>query len=104
MLIDAEAEIDGYPLTWCRRVDHLPVEPTSSDADGLLQSAQKAGAEIRGESLRQLPLLAYYGTQRLWPTDIKADQSRKPTSAGICGRISIGPSMHSTTSPAALSR
>ncbi len=84
-VIEAVAEISGYPLTWTRTIEISPNEQAKSDGDGLQLSARKAGEEIRAGIQRQLPLLAYYGTQRLWPTDIKADDSRQPVGNRLDG-------------------
>ena len=85
MAIEVDGIVDGYPLTWSRRVDSLPLDPESRDADGLQLSAKKAGEDVRAGALRQLPLFAYYGTQRLWPTHIEASRSRQPVGNRLDG-------------------
>lgn len=67
MTIEVEAIIEGYPLTWRRHVASLPAEQGESAADALRLKASRAAEEIRAHGVRQLPVLAYYGTQRLWP-------------------------------------
>lgn len=70
MQIEVDAIIEGAPLTWSRRIDSLPVTEAQNTDDALQIKARKAGEEIRGHSMRQLPVLVYYGTQRLWPPDV----------------------------------
>ncbi len=70
MQIEVDAVVEGQPLTWSRQVDKLPVAEVVNADDALQTKARKAGEEIRAHGLRQLPVLAYYGTQRLWPADI----------------------------------
>ncbi len=72
MQIGVEGIIEGYPLTWSRQVTELPITKAIAIDDALQSKARKAGEEIRAHSMRQLPVLAYYGTQRLWPADIEA--------------------------------
>lgn len=72
MQIDVDAVIEGHPLTWSRKIDQLPMTEATIADDALQIKARRAGEEIRAHSMRQLPVLAYYGTQRLWPASIEA--------------------------------
>ncbi|MCK5796196.1 MAG: AAA family ATPase [Deltaproteobacteria bacterium] len=73
MVLTAEAELDGHPLTWARRVEALGADVTEDHA--LKHLATQMGESVRAHSLRQLPVLAYYGTQRLWPVELNAAES-----------------------------
>lgn len=67
MHITVEAIVQGRALPWTRRIDQLPSETAIDDDDALQVMARQIGEEVRAHSDRQLPILAYYGTQRLWP-------------------------------------
>lgn len=71
MRIEVDGVVEGHPLTWGRQIDHLPMTDAVNTDDALQIKARKAGEEIRGHSMRQLPVLVYYGTQRLWPPDVE---------------------------------
>jgi predicted ATP-binding protein involved in virulence len=68
MAIEVEGHIEGRSLAWSRRVERLPVAEESTDG-ALAILAAEAGVDIRAQSVRQLPVLAYYGTDRLWASD-----------------------------------
>ncbi len=69
--IYAEATLQGQPLKWTRSVVALMEEHSVADDDALQEVAREIGAKIREHSAQQLPVLAYYGTQRLWPVDLE---------------------------------
>ncbi|HMY17557.1 MAG TPA: AAA family ATPase, partial [Polyangium sp.] len=71
MRVEVEGIVEGYPLTWGRHIDHLSMTDAVNTDDALQLKARKAGEEIRKHSMRQLPVLVYYGTQRLWPPDVE---------------------------------
>lgn len=85
MTLDVEAEVQGRSLRWSRRMDVLDDEAVVTDDSGLQVMAQKIGDEIRTHSKRQLPVLAYYGTQRLWPTNIEPNGGRREVSTRLDG-------------------
>lgn len=70
MVIDVEGIVAGRSLTWGWQLESLPASEAVIVGEALQQEAHKAGEDIRAHSNRQLPVLAYYGTQRLWPTNI----------------------------------
>jgi predicted ATP-binding protein involved in virulence len=86
MAITVAATLQGRALEWQRVVDSPPTdgelrEATPNDEDALQvkarEIAEDIGRELREHGERQLPVLAYYGTQRLWPTDIVAENKRE---------------------------
>lgn len=74
MAIDVEGQIEGRTLAWSRRVERLPVADDDTRGSALTILAAKAGEDIRAQSVRQLPVLAYYGTDRLWTPDVEPSE------------------------------
>lgn len=72
-----EATLQGQPLKWTRRIAALTGEHSDSDDEALQMVAREIGKEIREHSAQQLPVLAYYGTQRLWPADLEPNMERR---------------------------
>lgn len=77
MIISVQGSVQGHAITWSRRIDALPGETAANDDDALQVVARQIGAEVREHALRPLPVLAYYGTQRLWPPDLRADLEQR---------------------------
>lgn len=77
MGIEVAATVQGRALTWSRRIDTLPTETAVTEDDALQILARQIGEDVRAHSVRQLPVLAYYGTQRLWPPELKAADGRR---------------------------
>lgn len=85
MTLEVEATVQGRPLRWVRRMDVLDDDAVVTDDEGLQVMAQKIGEEIRAHFNSQLPVLAYYGTKRLWPTDIEPNGARREVSTRLDG-------------------
>lgn len=79
-----EATIQGRMLEWSLRKERSDDDAVVIDDDGLQLFADQMGEEIRDHSDRQLPVLAYYGTQRLWP-DIVPTGERDDVSTRLDG-------------------
>ena len=63
--VRARGELEGAPLWWTREL-RTARGKTTTDAASLLEIVAGIGkAVVHGETAR-LPLIAYYGTQRLW--------------------------------------
>ncbi len=65
--IRVEATVEGRALEWSLRKGSLDDDTDVVDGDGVQSIARQMDEDVRAHSDRQLPVLAYYGTQRLWP-------------------------------------
>ncbi len=99
--LSVEAELVGRALSWTRRFAALPPEPDETPSDGepryeeqpLDESADEDGrgrTRILTEALAsddavELPVLAYYGTKRLWPAELEADRGRREVGSRLDG-------------------
>jgi predicted ATP-binding protein involved in virulence len=93
MSIEIEATLQGRGLEWRRVIDSPPIngevrEAPPDEEDALQvkarEIAEDIGKELREHGERQLPVLAYYGTGRLWPP-IVADDSRREAGSRLDG-------------------
>jgi predicted ATP-binding protein involved in virulence len=93
MSIEVEATLQGRGLEWRRVIDSPPIDgevrEAAPDEDDALQVkareiAEEIGKELREHGDRQLPVLAYYGTQRLWPP-IDAENGRREVGSRLDG-------------------
>jgi len=84
LTIRLEATIQGRALEWGLRKDAPDDDATVVDDDGLQVIAKQMGEEIRAHSERQLPVLAYYGTQRLWQS-IRPSEERGKVATRLDG-------------------
>ncbi len=75
MTLEVEATIQGSAITWTRKIETLGTAVTEDE--GLQVITRAIGDEIRAHAERQLPVLAYYGTQRLWPPNLEPDAERR---------------------------
>lgn len=66
-------ELQGRSLRWGRTIEAPPHEAALEETEAVRLLARTIAEELRAFSTRQLPLLCYYGTQRLWPVDLVAD-------------------------------
>jgi predicted ATP-binding protein involved in virulence len=77
MQIEVEATLQGRSLSWIRQKQGTNSDATT-EGEGLLLTARQVGEDVRAhDHHRQLPILAYYGTQRLWPPDLEPDAERR---------------------------
>lgn len=65
--ISAEASIDNANISWARKLNTSKGQTTIKDASALIEIAKSYQARLRqGDTTLILPILAYYGTGRLW--------------------------------------
>ncbi|MCK6521419.1 AAA family ATPase [Myxococcota bacterium] len=76
MSINLEGTLQGKALRWSRQVDGAGASASEEGAEGLTVITQGIAQELLRWPARPLPVLAYYGTQRLWPPDLNP-QPRK---------------------------
>lgn len=62
-----EAAIQGHPLRWTRGIETMSRDTPVADDDALQVVGATIARAVRDHSQQQLPVLAYYGTERLWP-------------------------------------
>lgn len=93
MSIQVEATLQGRGLEWRRMIISPPIageviEAIPDENDALhakaREIAEEIGKELREHGDRQLPVLAYYGTQRLWPP-IDAENGRREVGSRLDG-------------------
>jgi predicted ATP-binding protein involved in virulence len=86
MELTVSATLQGRALEWGRAIDDPPLndELNEREVDGeealrlkAREIAEDIGKEVRSQGERQLPVLAYYGTQRLWPPDLVPEDRRE---------------------------
>lgn len=65
--IHVEATIQGHPLRWIRGIKTTIEGTPVADDDALRVVGATIARAVREHSQQQLPVLAYYGTKRLWP-------------------------------------
>ncbi|NJK32340.1 MAG: AAA family ATPase [Deltaproteobacteria bacterium] len=83
--LEIEATVQGHPIKWKRGIEAISGETEVRDDDALLVISKAIGDEIRSHSPRQLPVLVYYGTQRLWPPDLEPDLGRREVGSRLDG-------------------
>ena len=64
--VRCSGQIEGQTLTWSRSLNAKHGRTTRQDASQLSKKARQICQEIREGASRPLPVLAYYGTRRLW--------------------------------------
>ena len=70
MRVDVTVSLQGHELEWSRARTKMSGEVETTGV-GMEVIAEQIAQEIREHSERQLPLFAYYGTERLWPPDLE---------------------------------
>lgn len=65
-IISAEGEIDGRVLRWKRQLNTLKSKTTIKDAQQITDFGKELQKSVSQGSKITLPLIAYYGTARLW--------------------------------------
>lgn len=78
MGITLEGTLQGKSLRWSRRIEDGGVSEANEGAEGLNVVTRDIAQELLRWPARPLPVLAYYGTQRLWPPNL----SPQPRKAG----------------------
>jgi predicted ATP-binding protein involved in virulence len=76
MRITLAGELQGRRLRWDRSVQELPTESVVEGAGAVHQVLQTLAEDLRQHRSWPLPVLCYYGTQRLWPGDLEAEKER----------------------------
>ncbi|MDM8546022.1 AAA family ATPase [Candidatus Venteria ishoeyi] len=74
--LEASGDIAGTPQTWKRTLNGKKSKTTIKDAVCLKTYAKKLQVQVRNGETVTLPLLAYYGTERLW-RKTKLSKNRK---------------------------
>lgn len=65
--ISARASIDNVNISWARKLNTSKGQTTIKDASALIEIAKSYQTRLRqGDTTLVLPILAYYGTGRLW--------------------------------------
>ncbi|MFV8756293.1 AAA family ATPase [Nannocystaceae bacterium ST9] len=77
MELEIEATVQGHLLPWTRRIESPSHETAVTEGEAMEVMARQIGEEVRAHAIRQLPVLAYYGTQRLWPPAIEPGDRRE---------------------------
>lgn len=78
--------LDGWPNRWSRSLHGPNGKTTRRDAAGLSQVVERIAALVRrGESVA-LPVLAYYGTQRLW-LELRSTEAKRGVGSRFDGYI-----------------
>jgi len=67
--IEAFGEIDSYPLQWVRTLEKIDSRTTKKRAGDIIQIARQHAQEVKENAPVNLPVIAYYGTGRLWAED-----------------------------------
>lgn len=75
MSVTLTGQIQGLTQQWSRGVDH-GAEEGDGGSEGVRRIAAAIGDEVRDGRSRPLPVLAYYGTQRLWPRDLEPEDRK----------------------------
>ena len=78
--VSAKGEVLGQSLEWSRDVKGRKGRTTSVNAKKMIQLAEESATKVRAGRPIVLPLISYYGTERLWliPKDMqKLKPSRK---------------------------
>lgn len=78
MGVTLEGTLQGKALRWSREIESAETAASEEGVKGLTVITQSIAQELLRWPARPLPVLAYYGTQRLWPPDL----SPQPRKAG----------------------
>lgn len=66
VVVAAEAEVDGTTLVWSRKLNSSKGQTTTKDAQEITELGSSYRDKVAGGQEIALPMLAYYGTGRLW--------------------------------------
>lgn len=64
--VEAEANLEGESINWCRSVEHASGKNTQEGILSILNKAKKLSKDVREGKEVTLPVIAYFGTGRLW--------------------------------------
>lgn len=64
--VEASGAVGGKQITWARELANTGGRTTRKEASTLRKQAEVLASAVRRGKERELPVLAYYGTQRLW--------------------------------------
>ncbi|MRG91945.1 AAA family ATPase [Polyangium spumosum] len=64
--VSASGTVDGEPLVWSRDLSHDGGRTTRVKAAPIKRVAEKLARAVKAGKPRALPIVAFYGTQRLW--------------------------------------
>jgi predicted ATP-binding protein involved in virulence len=64
--VEARGALEGNLLTWARELAGASGRTTRQEATAIRLQAERIAKAVRRGKPRDLPVLAYYGTQRLW--------------------------------------
>ena len=76
--VGTKGEVLGQSLEWTRDVKGRKGRTTSANAKKLIQLAEDASTNVRAGKPIVLPLISFYGTERLWliPKDMRASSAK----------------------------
>ena len=84
VIVSAEGEIDKKRLRWKRSLLHLKGRTTIGEANHIMDISSATFGQVRAGELVTLPVIAYYGTSRLWhqpsPSEIRRIESNRSLS------------------------
>lgn len=64
--VETRGTVNGETLTWSRSLQHADGRTTRAEAADLRKVTEKLARAVKAGKPRPLPVVAYYGTQRLW--------------------------------------
>lgn len=74
--VEVEGLLDGSRQTWARELRSYKGRTTTREAQALSHLSQDIAEHVKNRSQRAMPLIAHYGTERLWNT-IKLTTGKK---------------------------
>ncbi|EYF07099.1 AAA family ATPase [Chondromyces apiculatus] len=64
--VEAKGQLDGKPLDWSRMLQHADGRTTRVGATSIRSAGEKLARAVQRGKACELPVIAYYGAQRLW--------------------------------------